>query len=84
MRDEYYRGLCDFPQRYDAVIDLIKEKNLAANNPGRDPEEWASNVVNSCISQALFGSGGTFYSTGMALAILIPGINPKVEVAFCP
>lgn len=84
MREDFYRQKCLYPARYDKVIDLIKEKNPAATNFGRDPEEWASNVLNSCISKALFGDRVCFYSNGMALAVLIPGNNPQVEVAFCP
>jgi hypothetical protein len=86
MRDDFLRRRCASPASYDKVIDLIKEKNPAAQKDG-DPEEWASYVVNNCISHVLFGDAGTFASTGMAMAVRVRGKTKdldRVEVVFCP
>ncbi len=70
MRDEHYRSLCDSPASYDAVIDWIMMHNPAAARSG-DVEEFACHAVNSCIRQVVFGDGGSFCSTGMAIAVRV-------------
>ena len=85
MRDDFYRKNCCYnPKQYDAVIELIKDNNIAALASG-DPEEFASNVVNDCIRGVCFGDSGSFCGTGCALAVLVPRTEPKkVILAFEP
>jgi hypothetical protein len=72
MRDQYYRSLCEFSTDYDRVINFIKEHNSAAKrkNMYGSAEEFASEVVNSCIRAVVYGD--TYCcSTGGAMAVRI-------------
>lgn len=87
-KDDYYRSLCEFPTQYDKVIDWIVANNphAAACTEGKDSryksaEEFACEVVHSCIRQQCFGDTGAFASTGMALAVKSP---TATRISGCP
>lgn len=72
-RDSFFRDLCDNPRDYDLTIDWIRENNPAAEGS----DEWAVNVVHSCIRAVVFGDCGAWCMTGACVAILGPFSNPK-------
>ena len=71
MRDNHYRSMCEFPQHYDAVIDLIKANNPYASVPDsryEDAEEFATEAVHACIRAVIYGPD-KWLSTGGCLAV---------------
>jgi hypothetical protein len=70
MRDSWYKGLVDSCTEYDAVIDWIKNNNpFIKDRTEEEREQFACNVVHSCIRAVVFGDSGTFAATGMCIAI---------------
>lgn len=74
-RDLYYRSFCYEPKHYDRVIGWIAKNNPAAKEPqiyihyGNCLDDFASEVVNSCIRVVIFGRAEQMYaSLGMAMA----------------
>ena len=80
MRDEHYRRLCDSVLEYDRIIDWIKENNpFIKDRTAKEKEQFASNVVNSCIRAVVFGDAGNFAATGMCIAV---SMGPHVKTEY--
>lgn len=70
MRDTWYKSFVDSVTEYDLTIDWIKNNNpYIKDRSEAEREEFACNVVHSCIRAVVFGDAGNFAATGMCMAV---------------
>jgi hypothetical protein len=65
--DKQFRDRCENPNHYDRMIKLVASYSTAAKR-SENPEEWATDAINHCISQVTSG-GLEDCATGCVMAL---------------